>query len=87
MTTQRDARYTAAVIPTGILAVLAQVAGEEGVDVGPPDAPWSVALYSNNLFDKRYVTGISNISATTLGTPFASISAPRLWGVAVAAHF
>jgi iron complex outermembrane receptor protein len=52
-----------------------------------PDAPWSVALYGNNLFDKRYVTGISNISATTLGTPFASISAPRLWGVEVSAHF
>src|SRR5712672_1026765 len=30
-----DARYTAAVIPTGILAVLAQVAGEEGVEVDP----------------------------------------------------
>jgi iron complex outermembrane receptor protein len=52
-----------------------------------PGTPWSVALYSNNLFDKRYVTGISNISATTLGTPFASISAPRFWGVEVAAHF
>jgi iron complex outermembrane receptor protein len=52
-----------------------------------PDVPWSVALYGNNLFDKRYVTGISNISATTLGTPFASISAPRFWGVEVAAHF
>ncbi len=35
----------------------------------------------------RYVTGISNISATTLGTPFTSISAPRFWGVEVAAHF
>jgi hypothetical protein len=37
-----------------------------------------------------YVTGISNIgniSATTLGTPFASISTPRFWGVEVAAHF
>jgi iron complex outermembrane recepter protein len=52
-----------------------------------PDVPCSVALYSNNLFDKRYVTGISNISATTLGAPFASISAPRFWGVEVAAHF
>ncbi|HLZ98450.1 MAG TPA: TonB-dependent receptor, partial [Steroidobacteraceae bacterium] len=51
------------------------------------DVPWSVALYSNNVFDKRYVTGISNISATTLGTPFASINAPRFWGVEVAAHF
>jgi hypothetical protein len=31
--------------------------------------------------------GIGNIGATTLGTPFASISAPRFWGVEVAAHF
>jgi iron complex outermembrane receptor protein len=52
-----------------------------------PDVPWSVALYGNNLFDKRYVMGLSNISATTLGTPFASISAPRFWGIEVAAHF
>jgi iron complex outermembrane recepter protein len=52
-----------------------------------PSAPWSVALFANNLFDKRYVTGIGNISATTLGTPFAGISPPRLWGVEAAAHF
>lgn len=52
-----------------------------------PAAPWTVALYSNNLFDKRYVTGISNISTSTLGTPFASINAPRFWGVELGAHF
>jgi len=52
-----------------------------------PNTTWSVAMYANNIFNKQYVTGISNISATTLGTPFASISAPRFWGAEVAAHF
>jgi len=52
-----------------------------------PSTTWSVAMYANNIFNKQYVTGISNISATTLGTPFASISAPRFWGAEVAAHF
>ena len=52
-----------------------------------PTAPWTIALYSNNLFDKRYVTGINNISTSTLGTPNASINAPRFWGVELGAHF
>jgi iron complex outermembrane receptor protein len=52
-----------------------------------PTAPWTIALYSNNLFDKRYVTSINNISTSTLGTPNASINAPRFWGVELGAHF
>jgi iron complex outermembrane receptor protein len=52
-----------------------------------PTAPWTIALYSNNLFDKRYVTSLNNISTTTLGTPNASINAPRFWGVELGAHF
>jgi len=48
---------------------------------------WSVALFVNNLLDKRYVTGVNNITATTLGTPFAGITAPRLWGVEAAVRF
>jgi iron complex outermembrane receptor protein len=52
-----------------------------------PSEHWSVALYVNNLFDKQYVTSVQNISATTLGTPFASISAPRFWGVELGARF
>jgi iron complex outermembrane receptor protein len=36
-----------------------------------------VAVYVNNLFDKRYVTGVSNISASVFGTPYASITPPR----------
>ncbi len=48
---------------------------------------WSVALFVNNLLDKRYVTGVNNITATTLGTPFTGITAPRLWGVEAAVRF
>lgn len=42
---------------------------------------WGVALYANNVFDKRYVTGIGNTSATTIGTPYASVNAPRKVGL------
>jgi len=49
--------------------------------------PVTVAVYSNNLFDNRYVTGVQTISATTLGTPFANITAPRFYGVELGAHF
>ena len=51
------------------------------------NVPWSFAVFVNNVFDKRYVTGINNITATTLGTPFVNITAPRLWGVEAAVHF
>ena len=39
-----------------------------------------IGAFVNNAFDNRYVNGINNISAATLGTPFASISEPRIWG-------
>jgi iron complex outermembrane receptor protein len=42
---------------------------------------WGLALYMRNLFDNQYVGNIGNTSATTLGTPYASISAPRMVGV------
>ncbi len=42
---------------------------------------WGIALYANNLFDKRYVTTILNTSASTLGTPFAAVNAPRKVGM------
>jgi iron complex outermembrane receptor protein len=42
----------------------------------PADA-WGVALIVNNLLDKRYVTGLSNLSAA-VGVPYtASITDPR----------
>ena len=44
---------------------------------------WGVSLYGANLFDKRYVTGINNITASTFGTPIASVNAPRRYGIAL----
>jgi len=41
---------------------------------------WSVALFANNLFDKRYVTSIGNMTTGLLGTPYASVNAPRRIG-------
>jgi iron complex outermembrane receptor protein len=54
---------------------------------GTMRVPVTFAVYGNNLFDNRYVTGVQTISATTLGTPFSNITAPRFWGVEVGAHF
>lgn len=44
------------------------------------DKRWGVAAYVNNLFDKRYVFDASPITAV-LGTPFASITPPRMVGL------
>jgi len=42
-----------------------------------PSDKWGVALIVNNLLDKRYVTGLSNLSAA-VGVPYtASVSDPR----------
>ncbi len=41
---------------------------------------WGVGLYGNNVFDNQYV-GVNNISASVLGTPFASLSDPRQYGM------
>jgi iron complex outermembrane receptor protein len=46
-----------------------------------------VAFFVNNLFDKRYVTGVSNISATVFGTPYALITPPRMWGIEALVRF
>lgn len=48
---------------------------------------WGVSLYGTNLFDKRYVTGINNITASTFGTPIASVNAPRRYGIELHAAF
>ena len=51
------------------------------------DERFVVGLFANNVFDNRYVTGINNITADTLGTPFVSISPPRFWGGDVTVNF
>jgi len=48
---------------------------------------WGVSAYGTNLFDKRYVTGINNITASTFGTPIASVNAPRRYGIDLHAAF
>jgi len=57
----------------------------ERVDVrlgwSSPRDRWGVAAFVTNLFDKQYVTAINNITAATFGTPYASVSAPRMWGL------
>ncbi|HEY0939753.1 MAG TPA: TonB-dependent receptor [Steroidobacter sp.] len=42
---------------------------------------FGLAAYVTNVLDDQYVTGINNLTASTFGTPFASISEPRQWGV------
>lgn len=40
-----------------------------------------LGFFVNNLFDEQYVTGINNITAASLGTPFVGLTEPRMWGV------
>lgn len=40
-----------------------------------------LGVFVNNLFDEQYVTGINNITAGSLGTPFVGLTEPRMWGV------
>ena len=42
---------------------------------------WGVAAFLTNAFDEQYVTGVNNLTTNTFGTPFASISEPRMWGL------
>jgi iron complex outermembrane receptor protein len=48
---------------------------------------FGVAAYVTNVLDDQYVTSINNITADTFGTPFASISEPRLAGVEATISF
>jgi iron complex outermembrane receptor protein len=48
---------------------------------------FGLAAYVTNVLDDQYVTGINNITTNTFGTPFASISEPRLWGVEATISF
>jgi iron complex outermembrane receptor protein len=42
---------------------------------------WGAAIYTKNMFNNRYVNGVGKSSANTLGTPYASISPPRMIGL------
>jgi iron complex outermembrane receptor protein len=47
------------------------------------DRKLGVALYVKNIFNNRYVNSIGNTSANTLGTPYATVSPPRMIGLEV----
>ncbi len=57
------------------------------LDWHAPGDRWGVALYASNLFTDRYVTGVNNITTTVFGTPYASITPPRMWGMELRAKF
>ncbi len=48
---------------------------------------FGLAAFVTNVLDDQYVTGINNITRDTFGTPFASISEPRMWGVEATVSF
>jgi len=51
------------------------------------DDKFGLAGYVTNVLDDQYVTGINNLTTDTFGTPFASISEPRMWGVEATVRF
>lgn len=57
------------------------------LDWHTPDQRWGIGFFCNNLFNKRYVEVINNDSATVFGTPFATVSSPRTWGVELRTKF
>jgi len=52
-----------------------------------PMNAWGVALYANNVFDNRYVHGLSQYGTTVFGTTGATISEPRFYGVELRYQF
>ena len=57
------------------------------LDWHTPDDRWGVALYVNNMFNKRYVVSIGNDSTNDFGTPYAVITPPRVYGVELRTKF
>ena len=46
-----------------------------------PSDTWRVAVYANNLFDKRYVTGLHRYGTSVFGTTGAGVNDPRFYGL------
>ena len=51
------------------------------------DAHWGAAAFVQNVFNQQYVDGVNNLTKNTFGTPFASITAPRQWGLEFSYQF
>ena len=57
------------------------------VDWNAANGRWGLGAYVQNLFDKRYVSGLGTISQSVLGTPYAYVTPPRMWGVEARVKF
>jgi len=51
------------------------------------DDKFGLAAFVTNVLDDQYVTGVNNLTTDIFGTPFASISEPRMWGVEATLSF
>ena len=51
------------------------------------DEHWGAAAFVQNVFDQQYVDGVNNLTTNTFGTPFASITTPRQWGLEFSYQF
>jgi len=52
-----------------------------------PSEKFGLAAFVTNALDDQYVTGINNLTTGNFGTPFASISEPRMWGIEATVSF
>ena len=68
-------------LPTHFDLGAAQQRTDLRIDWNAGDGHWGLGAYVNNLFDQRYVSGLGTISQSVLGTPYAYVTAPRMWGV------
>jgi len=65
----------------------AQNRTDSRIDWNSASGKLGIGVYVNNVFDKQYVTNVDYISLSTLGTPYAQISEPRMWGVELRSSF
>ncbi|HUB90713.1 MAG TPA: TonB-dependent receptor, partial [Dyella sp.] len=57
------------------------------LDWHTPNEHWGVGVFVNNMFNKRYVLSIGNDSTNDFGTPYATVTPPRTYGVELRAKF
>ena len=68
-------------LPTNFDLGEAQQRTDLRVDWTARGGRWGLGAFVNNVFDKRYVSGLGTISQSVLGTPYAYVTPPRMWGV------
>ena len=68
-------------LPTNFDLGAAQQRTDLRVDWTARSGVWGLGAFVNNVFNKRYVSGLGTISQSVLGTPYAYVTPPRMWGV------